>query len=485
MSSPTSGAITTKNGGLWVFPEGPNHPGQYIGCIDMGDVTEPQGDMTLLQCFDVWGKWKTVGTKTSPPDKVTTTLTQLTFQTRTWLERNKGVFGLMLLDRDGGRADVFTNWVRALILQEVRATSKKYGALLHHIDDNESTRDFDVSAQPPVIDVVRVSGRRISTSEVDAFNDVAMLKTDVGILPYKYGAAVSDGHTAVEGYVWLTDDGGASWVAAAAQPFAVVEDIEAVGILDMGNNLRRIIAAKAAPAGAQGQYAYSDDWGATWTLKSLGGATAGHGPVKGGAICALDYYHVWMCSAAGFIYFSSDGGVTFAAQESGVVTAGDYQQIKMTDDGQAGYACAETGVVAKSVDGINWVACPATIASTPDVLSLFTVDEDHAWVGTATGGLWWTEDGGATWTSRAGWIGAGVGTVDSIIFVSDYVGFMVRNTASPVGYILRTIDGGYTWQVLTADANSGLTIISAGDENYAVYTGLVNTALGFLGIVSE
>ena len=479
--------LKTSDGALFVFPDGPNHAGQYVGCTDVGDINEPQGAMALIRCFDVWGKYKTVGSTQAPPDPVTTTLSQLTWSTRTWLERNKGQYGMILLQRDGGRADTFTNWVRAYILQDVRNTTKKHTNLLHHTDDKESTASFDVSATPPVIEVVDVTGRRLGSTELYAFNDVAMLQTDTGILPVKYGVAVCNAGGVAKAHVYYTQDGGQTWTITGAFPFAITsEHIMACAIVDMGNDVYRMIVGKTPPAGAQGQTAYSDDWGATWRVVTLGGAAAGHGASKPGTIFALDSHHIWLASAAGFIYFSSDGGATWTAQESGIISANAYNQIRLAADGLDGYAVNGTGgVVAKTVDGINWVATNAVVTGAPALNCVDIKADGTLWVGTATGLTFFSDDGGDTWQARAGWVGSGIGQVHAIAFVDDYVGFMLRDTAGPVGYVLRTIDGGFTWEVLTASSNSGLTAMAAGDENYIVYTGLVNTATGFIGVLSE
>lgn len=333
-----NGVLTSRFGSVWVFPEGPNHPGQYIGCVDADDIAEPQGDVTLIRCFDVWGKWKVVGEKMSAPDPVTTTLTQLTYKTRTWLERNRGEYGLILLQRDGGRADSFTNWVRALILQNVHNTSKTYGGVMKRETEDETTRAFAISATPPVIECVDVTGRRLATTELKNFADIAMLTTDTGILPYKYGVAVTKADVAIKAEVWLTDDGGQSWNAAATLPFAVNEDLRSCAILDMGGGIRRIIVGLLAPAGAQGKIAYTDDDGATWSVVNIGGATAGHGSFSSGTIFALDEHHIWMASAEGYIYFSSDAAQTWVVLEAGAITTDEYLKIDLTDDGLYGYA---------------------------------------------------------------------------------------------------------------------------------------------------
>jgi photosystem II stability/assembly factor-like uncharacterized protein len=158
----------------------------------------------------------------------------------------------------------------------------------------------------------------------------------------------------------------------------------------------------------------------------------------------------------------------------------------MTADGLTGFAVAEAGIVAVSTDGgVNWSATAAAVTGTPDLLALDVRDADFMWVGSDTGLLFYTEDAGATWLARTGWIGSGAGAINGIAFANDYCGFMICDTATPKGSVYRTIDGGYTWQKIVSAANDGLTALFVGDENYALYTGLISTALGFLGLVAE
>ena len=477
-------AYTAGDGALWVFPEGPNHAPGYVGCTDADDITEPKGDIELIRCFGADGNYQVVGNKLSPPDAVTTSLTSLTFRTRSLLEKIRCEYGLMFLQRDGGRADLFCNHQRALILSGVRNTEKSYGNVLKREDDAEGTRGFSISANPPVIDVVEVEGHRKTNTEDDNFNDVAMLKDPCTLLPVMDGVAVSAGAGIyASGDVWITHDGGQTWAKTASQPNLVASNLMSCAILDMCHGVRRIIVAEEAAANSY--TAYSDDDGATWTTVKLLAAATAHGVTHGGGIFALDEHHIWLASALGFVYFSSDGGETWtgALAVAGVTT--DFTQVEFTPDGLNGYVGTTTGVVVKTVDGgLNWAVCDA-LAGTDDILAVCVRTEDHVWVGDDSGGLYWTDDGGITWTQRTGWVGSGVGAINDIGFANDYVGFMIADLTGPHGKVLRTIDGGYSWKVLTADTNDGLTALAVGDENYVVYVGLVSAATGFIGVAEE
>ena len=42
--------FTAGQGAVWVQPSGPNTKPMYLGCHEVGEVSEGQGDVTLLYC---------------------------------------------------------------------------------------------------------------------------------------------------------------------------------------------------------------------------------------------------------------------------------------------------------------------------------------------------------------------------------------------------------------------------------------------------
>lgn len=71
-------ALTSKNGGLWVQPGGPNTQWFFLGCHDLGDLAAPEGGVDLIRCFrpDNQG-WDVVGDKITPPDPITASISTL------------------------------------------------------------------------------------------------------------------------------------------------------------------------------------------------------------------------------------------------------------------------------------------------------------------------------------------------------------------------------------------------------------------------
>jgi len=225
---------------------------------------------------------------------------------------------------------------------------------------------------------------------------------------------------------------------------------------------------------------YSDNWGAAWTTVDIGGAAEGHGATRGGGLFALDAQHIWLAGAAGYIYFSEDGGATWVVQDAGLVTAGDYTQVHFVDKSN-GMAVAAAGVVAVTHNGgATWAAGGVVGAFVLNCVS--AIDANRAWVGSAGGNIYYTGDGGTTWTIRTGWVGAGVGAVTDIHFVNDHAGWMLSNTAAPIGTLFRTINGGRNWEAITTPDNDRLNALQAIDENTCYVAGeVVGAGTAFIG----
>lgn len=457
-------ALTTRNGALWVQPGGPNTPVYFLGCHDLGDIVEPSGSLELLRCMDKKGGWRTVGTIQSPPDPVTTSIENMTFAARDWLEKINCDFTLFAHHRTGGEPDTFSNYVRTLILNRARVTSLTNSNIVHHEEETGSTQSRDIEAWPPVYRTGELTARRQTTSETLALNDVAAyspLDCEEGVVPGDQVIAGADS-SSYAGNVLQTENAGSSWAALAADPFAAGKNIQSLVAFPISATVTRFLAAQAATAGQQGKVAYSDDEGATWTTVNIGGASAGHGAMDSGALFALDQSHIWLASAEGYIYFSSDGGATWEAQTSAELTTEDLNAISFIDENSGMAGGDNDALLFTSDGGATWEEVTAT-GSGDDITSVAPAG-NFWWIGTDGGDLWYTRDDGTTWTQRR-FNGDGVGEVADVVFANDLVGYMLHNTAAPVGSVYVTINGGYTWSPITTPTNAGLNALSVADLN--------------------
>jgi photosystem II stability/assembly factor-like uncharacterized protein len=466
--------MTTKyfvagEGALWIQPDGPNTKPQFLGCHELGDVTIPKGTLNLMYCPDPSKPkaYKVVGSYRSAPGAITTSIEVLMSKVADYLERVDCPVPIFIHKVECGRKDVFAAYQRSVVLVDAEVTSRGLSGMVSRDPDaeGESMQNFDIEAQD-YFDAFGLSIERQSTTETEALNDIhfcgdEICEGDCGEaqsiceLGYAVGDAAA-GSPSNQANVLETEDG-STWAATSTNPFGAAEDIAAVSCFSIGGGNTRILVGRGSTdAGNPAEIAYSDDGGATWTNVNVGSVN-GQYFMGRDSIFVLDIYNIWAVTSGGYIYFSGDGGATWTAQESGVITAGDYYGISFAN-ADDGFAVAAADIIARTVDGgATWSAVTAT-GGAGDLLTVKTISQLRAWVGDDEGDLYFTKDGGTTWTSRS-FSGSGSGEVRDIEFYNDYVGALIHNSATPVGSVHVTIDGGYTWQAITTPTNTGLNSI--------------------------
>jgi photosystem II stability/assembly factor-like uncharacterized protein len=478
---------TSGEASIWAQPGGANTPSYYLGCHEMGDITETEGGYTALYCPDesatnkfkirdmIQGAGELPGTEVSLPIG----------PTLDYMESWSCPGNLILNKMNAGRRDLFTNWERSHVLFDVRRSGKTYSAM--------AARSPDANAESLVTVplafitqhvVVEVEGERRATHETHDMYAIAFVHDDWCIAPREYrgqyGVVAGDG-TAGTADLAVTADGGVTWDdALVTAPFGAALDISSLVYFTMQQGLRRIIAGLGTTVPADpAKVAYSDDAGATWTVVALSTANAAFVT----AMWDLGRNAVWATSNLGEIFFSSDAGATWVVQEDSVITAVDWLDLNVLKGGQYGVAVGEANEVGYTTNG--GAAWGAIVGPAPAVnLTAVAVVTEHRWfIGDADGKLWYTENAGVTWAQRA-FTGDGVGDVIGIRFENEMLGWMIHNTAAPVGRAFRTRDGGYTWELITIADNDGLSDLVSLGINKAFVAGLIETATPFIGEIS-
>ncbi len=474
---------------IWAQPEGPNTRSLYLGCHEVGDITEPEGDLTPLYCPDPARTDKFVITDyvQGAPDLPSTEITFPVGKTLDYMEEWNCPGNILILKQSSGRRDLFTNWERAHILWHATRTSKTYSQMAARTPDNneESMASVPLTFLSQTV-LVRLAGRRLPTTETEdvlclGFVEDERCADDTGprVSRCQYGAAGAAAAAGAKANVLLTSDGGATWVAAAADPFNADEDISSVVYVQMSQSARRIlVACGTTAAAAPAKAAYSDDGGATWTTVNVGATNAEF--ING--LFALDYVHIWALSNLGRIYFSDDSGATWTVQEGAVITVTGYLDMDAIDPDYA-VAVGEANVIAYTSNGGSvWSA--VTGPSVGDDLTSVAMATKARWfVGTDAGELWVTEDAGLTWTQKT-FSGSGAGAVQAIRFENEMVGFMAHDTAAPVGRIFRTKDGGYSWEMEQLGSNDGVNALYVCGPNRAFVAGPVDGTTAYIAEIA-
>jgi len=152
------------------------------------------------------------------------------------------------------------------------------------------------------------------------------------------------------------------------------------------------------------------------------------------AVEAVDDEHVWIAGAYGIVYHSTDGGITWSAQHSGVETM--LCDIAFVN-ARTGWIAGSQGTLLATTDGgATWKRCDTGV--TQHLLSLSFVDPQYGWVVGEFATILHTQDGGTTWALQQPQSDR---IYNRVFFVDRTHGWIVGEA----GTILHTTDGGATW----------------------------------------
>ncbi|MBZ0090210.1 MAG: hypothetical protein K8H90_07515, partial [Thermoanaerobaculia bacterium] len=246
------------------------------------------------------------------------------------------------------------------------------------------------------------------------------------------------------GLVLATTDGGLNWADTG------LDEPDRVAALAL-TATDALIAA-----GSGGTLLRSDDAGASWG--ELAGASANHfrDLLMEGAGAG------WAAGPVGAVHRTTDGGTSWAAK--GGLGTGTLEAIVRAAPGVL-FACGSYALVASADDGASWQTRHTSI----DCHALRFADALDGIAGTRYG-VWWTDDGGFTWTLADG-AGLGLGGVFDFAFLDGDHGF----AAAGIGTILETVDGGLTWAVAHAEPpgfNSYLYGIDFSSATHGIAVGM-------------
>jgi len=395
-----------------------------------------------------------IGLKPTGQDLITFTIELLHQRTRSWLLQ-AGACGMNVfaLQRCDGLEGIFSNWITGQVVQGAKPSNRVVKNVSQRDAADEMLRSVECIALPGLIDLYEMSSGQkavppavIDINSIHGYGEIACgFCAESNEDPCQHMVAACDSLVAPAfADMLFSPDGGQTWTPSVAQPFAAGLDVTAVRMFPISTALIRTLAARETDAGAA-QVAWSDDYGATaWNVVTVG-ATPAEFVVGDGALFVLDQNNIWLCTDQGDVYKSEDKGLTWVEQATAIVASGGavLNCIYFLDE-HFGVAVGVGDVVIYTVDGgINWTT--AAVTGSADALSAVIVHSRARWsITTATGHYYMTFDGGLTYTQLSNFDGANTGSITNLKFMNDLVGFM-SHTIAAVGYMLRTIDGGYSW----------------------------------------
>ena len=246
--------------------------------------------------------------------------------------------------------------------------------------------------------------------------------------------ADSSGSPGLPAKVVYTSDGGATWAESPITSLGLSEAPSAMAC--MGQYL--VVVSNAS---ISHHYIAIED-----LLAGLGGWTeVTDGYVAAGAPNAIAVANpnlAYIVGDGGYVYRLTDPTAGPTAVSSGDITTENLNDVAAVGDDFAIAVGDSNAVLVTLNGGDNWSAVTGPAAGV-NLNAVFAHTEQVIWIVTAGGEAYYSLNQGSDWTAKA-FPSSGSGSCADIVFVTREVGY-IAHTVGGNGYVLRTIDGGYSW----------------------------------------
>lgn len=384
-----------------------------------------------------------------------------------------------------GRVDDPANWdmIKRLCDVDMTSVATDDESAFSPSDEGETMVTAAASSLNFPVMLYKVSGARVGESDLVTYtlNHVSVLEqakcadecgpdTDCKLV----ASAVADSPQNPPAY-GISVDGGRTWTINTISVFT-----NATTLSDIAGLGQFIVAVAAGEPG----YAYSWDGGANWALvdDSQVPTFTANPPL---VVEVLSFNKVLLGGENGYVWLSSNGGVTAAPVDEGVVTYADINRISFANDNVV-YATGASNTAKKSLNGgQTWEALTLPVGKAGDsVTALMVVDERIVIIGYGTtGGVYYTLDGGATWTQDT--------SISSTAIINGFTMcdcgvIYAAGRVGGVGVIYRNVDYGAPsrWYEVNVDTPGTLYYdIACCGPNHAVAVG-ASTGVYDAGLVT-
>lgn len=470
---------------------------EWLECTTVADMPKPRGDLTPIYEPDPGNRnrWTIVDYMQGEPGTPTTTLRRPLFTTANYLLSLDCPINVWITyDCAGSQGDP-ENYRLAVLLYAMRVSNSRIlgeAVAAQPGEQGEVMTDAELAYQDR-LEFYQIAFSTQSLNSTTAANAIVFLPKLCDSACRAGRGLCEEGYLALDGEIYnseirYTRDGGATWTQTAADPFMYAGgNASDIIVLDTSTGHKAIVFRGSATEGEPAECAITTDWGSTWDNVDVG-------TVNGQYITRAFLYQakIWAVGSGGYVYSSTDQGNTWTADESGVETAQTLNDICMYSK-ETGYAVGDNNTFLYTTDGREWNS-----RSGPEVganlLSVAVNGKGHVFVGTNSGALYRSEDGGVSWLNPDGGAGewrrfGATGSVKRIKFdvALRYYGALLYDDGTPVGTVYTTHDGGASWQEVpgqTASWNSGLNDVHICDQNTYFVAGEAHNGFTFVAKAS-
>lgn len=466
--------IQRSKGGLFYQPA-PDEAFEFVTKVGVGSITVPKPDREPRYDPAVQaGKFRIAGFIEGDPGEASVTLTRPLSTVANLLLEQLCPFQVMVSIPCRGGRNLWSNyWIQVLLFQAQFETGEIEESVVIEPGDNDRimTNGDLVAADAKLI--YSLDGTRQTTTTttsgyaIDVFPE--QCESECADLIRKgqvaWAALVSAGYLAADSVIY-TEDFGNTWSPTDADPFEGNRNCNDILLITTsGDYGYRVLVAGGADPGHHAEVSYSDDKGDTWTDVEVG---AMNGQAINGL--AIDFKgRVWAVASSGMVYRSDDIGASWTLMDDTTAGGEDLNAIVFYDEFTAMIVGANNTVLV-STDGAETWSSVTGPAVGEDINCIAVNYFGHFLLGASDDAVYRTKDEGESWSTVRDF---GSGSIKSIDFEYDldYGAWLVRIDGSGTGHVYRSRDGGVTWDLLDAVANSGLHDVAAIDFNEALIIG--------------
>jgi hypothetical protein len=478
----------------------PDHQPSYQSCLRMMGVSQGYGDIERIENPDPnqYGKFIEVGQIRGATERATTSL-----EGRYAIDLRST---LMRLARGGCAVDVqlhlgecqdpsdFNTFSKILILEQAQLTTYNTDDLgaLQSGDNAAVNENADLSAKD-MYEVVPISfGVQAGSIVTNEVLDVVICDSpscgdcEVESDGCKKIYAITKGaggSPSTPPDLVFSEDGGVNWYAVDIDSLLTAEDPD--GLACLGTYLI-VVSEDSLSLHYVDRAAFDTDTPPDFEEVATG-FVVGAGPR------AISSYGdtAWIAGGNGYIYKTTDPTAGVTVVDAGTLAVSVMNDIHAYSEDVI-VAVGNDGAIVYTENGETFALAGNPVGVGVHLYCVFVKSKTEWWVGTSTGRLYYTLDGGTTWTQKA-FAGSGVGRVDDIQFSTDSVGFIAHATAAPRARILRTYDGGFSWKVTPERTGATLPLadrvnalaVCPENPNFVVGVGLADNGTDGIIIVGS
>jgi len=467
----------------------PDHAPSYESCLRMMGITQNFGDIERIENPDPYnyGKFEEIGETQGAVERATTSLEgRYAIDIKSILLRlavKRCSVDVQLHFGQCQDPSEFNSFDKVMVLESVKLTSwntEDMGAL-QSADESPINENADISAKEiyeilPISFGVKAGG--IVTNELVAATlcDSASCgdcETESDGCKKIFAISLNAGGSpSTPPDVVFTIDKGTTWYAHDIDTIVGAEDPTDVACL--GQYL--FVVSEATESLHYALLSEFDGVTDPAFTEVATGFVAGSGPNAISTIGNLAY----IVGELGYVYTTQDVTAGVSVLDAGVATISELNAVHALSSTFV-VAVGNDGAIIYSENGSTFSLATNPVGVGVDLNCVWVKSESEWWVGTSGGSLYYTIDGGDTWTVKA-FPGSGAGVTHDIVFATDSVAYLAHATATPAGRILRSYDGGYSWQIVperagaTLPANDQVNALVACqyDVNFVVGVGLAD-----------